>query len=54
VTFGRYVTSDGKVHYPAQSSATLGAANSGPGIGPVVINEIRYSPFSFEAEFVEL
>lgn len=53
-TFGRYVTSDGKAHYPAQVSPTLGAANSGPLIGPVVINEIRFSPFSFEPEFVEL
>jgi hypothetical protein len=54
VTFGRYASSDGKVHYPAQLSPTLGSANSGPAIGPVVINEIRYAPFAFEAEFVEL
>jgi hypothetical protein len=53
-TFGRYVSSDGDVQYPAQVSATLGGANSGPAIGPVVINEIRYSPLSFEAEFIEL
>jgi hypothetical protein len=53
-TFGRHVSSDRDVQYPAQVSATLGGANSGPAIGPVVINEIRCSPFSFEPEFIEL
>jgi hypothetical protein len=53
-TFGRYVTSDGSVVYPAQAANTLGAANSGPAVGPVVINEIRYAPGAFEAAFVEL
>jgi hypothetical protein len=53
-TFGRYTSRDGKVHYPAQISASLTAVNSGPAVGPVVINEIRYSPASFEPEFIEL
>lgn len=54
VSFGRYAASDGKVYYPAQKSLTLGGANSGPIVGPVVINEIRYSPASFQSEYIEL
>jgi len=54
VTFGRYVTSDGKIHHPAQKLATLGSANAGPSVGPIVINEIRYAPGTNEVEFVEL
>ncbi|MDB6038465.1 MAG: hypothetical protein JWM99_2306, partial [Verrucomicrobiales bacterium] len=54
VTFGRYVTSIGEVLYPAQNSRTLGSANLGPKIGPVVINEIRYQPFPGDGEFIEL
>ncbi len=54
VSFGRIVTSDGKVHYTAQTSRTPSVANSAPAIGPVVINEIRYAPNAYEAEFVEL
>src|SRR4029079_17097918 len=34
VTFGRHKTSTGAEHFVAQSSPTLGAANSGPKIGP--------------------
>jgi hypothetical protein len=44
VTFGRYVTASGAEHFVAQSSPTLGAANAGPQIGPVVISEIMYRP----------
>ncbi len=47
VTFGRYVTSDGREHFVAQRGSTLGAANAGPKVGPVVINEIMYSPPPF-------
>ncbi len=32
----------------------MGAANSGPRVGPVVINEIRYHPFPGDEEFIEL
>jgi CotH protein/lamin tail-like protein/chitobiase/beta-hexosaminidase-like protein/K319-like protein/Fn3 domain-containing protein len=54
VSFGRYTTSIGEVDYPAQFSNTLSNANTGPRIGPVVINEIRYHPASGDDEFVEL
>jgi hypothetical protein len=44
VTFGRYVISTGEDHFPVQTTPTLGAANSGPKVGPVVISEINYNP----------
>jgi len=53
-TFGRYITSTGEAQYPGQVSATPGAANAGPRIGPVVINEIHYNPAAPQYEFVEL
>jgi hypothetical protein len=64
VTFGRHVTSVGEEHFVAQASATLGGANSGPLVGPVVISEIMYHPQDVfangafwnneEDEFIEL
>ena len=54
VSFGRYVTSDGLEHYPLQSQNTLGAANSGPRVGPVVLDEIHYQPRPGDDEFIEL
>ena len=44
VSFGRHVTSDGAEHFVAQTAVTLGAANAGPRVGPIVINEILYRP----------
>jgi len=44
VTFGRYLLSTGEDHFVAQKSRTLGAANAGPLVGPVVITEISYHP----------
>ena len=60
VSFGRYVTSDGVEHFVTQSRNTLGAANAGPKVGPVVINEIMYAPPPFGSnadtldEYIEL
>lgn len=54
VSFGRHVTSTGEIQYPAQSLNTFGAANAGPRIGPVIINEIHYWPAGADVEFVEL
>lgn len=54
VSFGRYVTSEGEIEYPAQAYLTLGSANAGPRVGPVVINEVMYHPAAGKAEFVEL
>ena len=59
VSFGRYVTSVGRVDYPAMSARTFGqdnpltvaqfrtgtgAANAYPKVGPVVLSEIMYHP----------
>jgi len=44
VSFGLHVTSDGQEHFVAQSAPTLGTANAGPQVGPVVISEIMYHP----------
>jgi hypothetical protein len=61
VTFGRYLTSQGDEHFVSQRSRTLGSANSGPSIGPVVISEVHYHPVDLPDgrdndgdEFVEL
>jgi CotH kinase protein/Lamin Tail Domain/Immunoglobulin domain/Chitobiase/beta-hexosaminidase C-terminal domain/Bacterial TSP3 repeat len=44
VTFGRHVISTGADHFVAQTSGTLGGANSGPLVGPVIVSEISYHP----------
>jgi len=54
VSFGRHIVSTGEESWPAQSALTLGATNSGPRIGPIVINEIQYHPPAGFDEFVEL
>jgi hypothetical protein len=54
VSFGRYLVSTGEAQYPAQLANTLGGANAGPRVGPVVINEIHYHPALGGDEFVEL
>ena len=54
VSFGRYTNSIGEILYPAQKSVTLGAVNSGPRVGPLVINEIGYHPDVTGDEFIEL
>ncbi len=60
VTFGRYITIDGDVDYPALLTPTYGATNSGPIVGPIVISEIMYRPPDVQLldngidEFIEL
>jgi hypothetical protein len=61
VSFGRHVNSVGAPHFVAQLQRTLGSANSGPRVGPVVINELMYHPApvfgtnnNTRDEFVEL
>jgi CotH kinase protein/Lamin Tail Domain/Fn3 associated/Concanavalin A-like lectin/glucanases superfamily len=53
-TIGRYVTSTGEEHFPIELGESLGVANSGPRVGPVVITEIHYHPDGAGDEFVEL
>jgi hypothetical protein len=43
-TFGRYINSQGAEHFVAQATNTLGASNSLPLVGPIVISEIMYHP----------
>jgi hypothetical protein len=54
VSFGRYTNSVGEILYPALKDITLRAANSGPRVGPIVINEIQYDPTVAGDEFIEL
>jgi hypothetical protein len=44
VSFGRYLKSTGAEAFVAQTQTTLRSANSGPRIGPIVVNEIMYQP----------
>lgn len=54
VAFERYVNSVGDELLPMEISPTFGAPNSGPRIGPIIINEIHYHPIAAGNEFVEL
>ena len=54
MTFGRYTNSAGTLQYPPQIEPSLGRANVGPWVGPVVFNEIHYQPGAGDAEFIEL
>jgi hypothetical protein len=54
VSFGRYVNSVGGEFFVAQTERTFGAANSGPKIGPVVINEIMYDAATGNDDYIEL
>jgi hypothetical protein len=44
VTFGRYINSVGDEHFPAQVTPSLGSANIGPKVGPIVLSAINYHP----------
>ena len=54
VSFGRYVNSVGDEQFPRQISRTFGMANSGPRVGPLVINEIMYFPYPGYDKYVEI
>ncbi|MGC8886079.1 MAG: lamin tail domain-containing protein [Verrucomicrobiia bacterium] len=44
ITLGRFVTSDGKIHFVAQAQPTPGSSNSYPRIDDIIISEIMYNP----------
>jgi hypothetical protein len=54
VSFGRYIDSTGKEQFVLQKTTTLGAENSGPRVGPVVISEINYYSPNGMDEFVKI
>lgn len=54
VSLGRVVTSDGREHFPQAQAVTLGAPNSPPSLGPVVLGVIMYNPPGSGFEYVEL
>lgn len=54
VSFGRYVNSVGDESFPSQTARTFGAVNAGPIVGPLIINEIQYSPLAGYDEFLEI
>jgi spore coat protein CotH len=48
VTLGRHITSEGKEYFPMQAAPSLGTANTGPWVGPLIISQIDWhapSPF---------
>ena len=53
-SFGLVTNSAGEKFYPRQLAVSLGLANPGPIIGPVVISEIHYHPDPTGDEFLEL
>lgn len=54
VSFGRHTTSTGAVHYPLQAEVTLGAANTAPRVGPVVISAVNFRPSRADDAYVEV
>ncbi len=54
VSLGRQTNSTGAVRWVPQAVPTFGAANAGPRVGPVVIQEIQARPEPGDAAFVEL
>ncbi len=54
VSLGRHINSEGEVDYVAQQTLTLGAENTAPRVGPVVINEIHSRPQAGDPAYIEL
>jgi len=54
VSFGRHLTSISQERFVAESAVTLGAANAGPRVGPVVITEVMYHQGSGKVDYVEI
>jgi hypothetical protein len=54
MSYGRWKNSFGEEFFVPQSSETIGRANSGPLVGPVVVSEFMYLPPPGEPIYVEL
>jgi hypothetical protein len=54
VTVGRYFTNSGVEEFVPQTQPSLGAANKGPRVGPVVITEIMRHPSDSSGAFIEI
>lgn len=59
VTYGRYTNTEtpaaaARKFIVAQKQNTLGAANAGPRVGPVIISELYYQPSGTASEFIEI
>lgn len=54
VSFGRFITSDGREHFVAQQSNSLGSANGLPKVGPLVISELHYNALSNGVEYLKI
>ncbi|MHC1764315.1 MAG: lamin tail domain-containing protein [Verrucomicrobiia bacterium] len=50
VSFGRHVNSVGEERFVAQVQPTLGQANAGPAIPPVVLTEVMFNPPALNGE----
>ena len=58
-SIGRYVNSAGEKDFTEMASITIGvdpagAPNSAPAVGPLVISEVMYNPYTNELEYVEI
>ncbi|MBN1759989.1 MAG: lamin tail domain-containing protein [Chitinispirillaceae bacterium] len=54
VSVGRHVNSQGKEVFVAQKNITLGEANDGPLVGPLVISEIMYHSVDNAGDYLEI
>jgi hypothetical protein len=53
-TFGRHVRSDGIADFPTMVAPSMGTANPGPKVGPVVIEEFMYHPPTNGHEYIKI
>ncbi len=56
VSMARFSNSESpaRTFFVQQKSQTLGAANSGPLVGPLILSELHYQPSGTASEFIEL
>ncbi|MCC6231890.1 MAG: lamin tail domain-containing protein, partial [Verrucomicrobiales bacterium] len=54
VSFGRHTNSVGKIGFPPQLATSLDLPNTGPRLGPVILNELHYDASAGGVEFIEL